>query len=67
MLARTSAMHTFSEFFVGKPTAADPDLWQHVEHAPPIECPDQDEGYFDIIMRFGPRRPVRRCISIGPK
>ena len=37
MLARTSAMHTFSEFFVGKPTAADPDLWQHVEHAPPID------------------------------
>ena len=68
MLARTAATHASSEFFAVKPAAADdPLLWQHVEHAPPFECPDQEEGYFDMIMRVVRHRPVRRCTSIGPK
>ena len=49
MLARTPIMQASSEFFAGKPAAA--------EQARPIECPDQDEGYFDMIMRH---RPIRR-------
>ena len=54
MLPRTFATHASSEFFPCKPTGADdPDLWQH---APPIECSDQDEGYFDFIMRVGRHR-----------
>jgi hypothetical protein len=61
MLARTPVTQASSEFFAGKPAAADdPLLWQHVEQARPIECPDQDEGYFDMIMRY---RPIRRCTS----
>ena len=61
MLARTPITQVTSVFFAGKPAAADdPLLWQPVEQAPPIECPDQDEGYFDMIMRY---RPIRRCTS----
>ena len=65
MLARTPITQVTSAFFAGKPAAADdPLLWQPVEQAPPIECPiecpDQDEGYFDMIMRY---RPIRRCTS----
>ena len=61
MLARTAATYASSEFFAVKPAAADdPPLWQHVEPARPIECPDQDEAYFDVIMRIRCHRPVRR-------
>ena len=67
MLARASVTHGFSEVIAGKMMAAsdDPVLWQHVEHVQPIECPDQDEGYFDMIMRVRRHRPVRRCTSLG--
>jgi hypothetical protein len=63
MLPRTSATHASSEFFPCKPTGADdPDLWQH---APFIECPDRDEGYFDFIMRVGRHRAVRCRTATG--
>ena len=40
----------------GKPAAAL--LWGDLEQAPPLELPDQDKGYFDMIMRFRRHRPV---------
>ncbi len=61
MLARNPVTQASSDFFAGKPGAADDPLpWQHVEQTRPIESPDQDEGYFDMILRH---RPIRRCTS----
>ena len=52
MFTPAPATHGFSEFIAGKMTASADDrvLWQHVEQARLIECPDQDEAYFDMIM-----------------
>ena len=59
MLARTFVTH--AELITGKPAAADdPLLSRHAEQAELLECPDQDEAYFDVIMRVRHSRPVRR-------
>jgi hypothetical protein len=65
MLTPHSVPHGFSEFIASKMTASADDriLWQHVEQARLIECPDQDEAYFDMIMRVRRHRPARRCTS----
>ena len=54
MLARTAATHASSELFAGEPADNSPS---------PLIAPDQDEGYFDMIMRVPRHRPPERCRS----
>lgn len=56
MLARTAATHASSEIFAGKP-ADDFPFGSTSSKSSASNAPDQDEGYFDMIMR------VRRCRS----
>jgi hypothetical protein len=62
MLTLAPATHDISELIAGKMMAAadNPVLSQHVEQAQLLECPQQNEAYFDVIMRVRRRRPVRR-------
>lgn len=61
MFTPAPATHGLSEFIAGKMTASADDrvLWQDVEQAQLIECPDQDASYFDAIMCIRRRRPIR--------
>ena len=50
MLARTAATHASSELFAGEPADNSP-FGGGSSKPSPLIAPDQDEGYFDMIMR----------------
>ena len=58
MLARTAATHASSEFFADKPADNSP-FGSRPNKPSPLKAPDQDKGYFDMIMREGLCRKFR--------
>jgi hypothetical protein len=60
MLARTAATHASSEFFADMPADNSPFGIRPTEPSP-LDALDQDEGYFDMIMRVRQHRPPERC------
>jgi len=56
MLARTAATHASSEFFAGMPADNSPFGIRPTKPSP-LNALDQDEGYFDMIMRVRKHRP----------
>ena len=62
MLARTAATHASSEFFADKPADNSP-FGSRPNKPSPLKAPDQDKGYFDMIMRVRRHRPPERYRS----
>jgi len=62
MLARTAATHASSEFFADKPADNSP-FGSRPKKPSSLKAPDQDEGYFDMIMRVRRHRPPERYRS----